>query len=482
MGARQTTRPADEATPIDPAAHVAWRPAHEQLVLEAGADNGLRTVVVRPGIVYGGARGIVSDLLKDALNGLVRVVGPGKNHWPCVYDRDLADLYVRLLQAPEAAGIFHANDEADERVNDIVEAIARARAAAPRRALHADARSAAEDGCLRRRARARPARAQPARAGAGLGADAVEGDRQHPAAVRRVPRRTASGRGLTVGPPARAARYTGGMRTPLAAVLLCTLAACTPSTPPAPATAPPPSGPAEDEIREAPLEAHIRMLSHDLMEGRAPSTRGGTLAAEYLATQLAAMGLEPGGDNGTYFQQVPIVEATVNRSFTLSVPGRSYRYYDDVVAFSGTERAREHVQGEVVFVGHGIVAPELQWNDYAGVDVKGKWVLVMVNDPPAPGAAESGSVAGIATFTDADWSESRMSMPRSPSLASTKVRSPFRTPRKSVIVGRGSVHGLLPSEARTASIFSGSKIVVRSCGRSCEPCSSWIGMPSIRSR
>ncbi len=174
------------------------------------------------------------------------------------------------------------------------------------------------------------------------------------------------------------------MRTPLAAVLLCTLAACTPSTPPAPATAPPPSGPAEDEIREAPLEAHIRMLSHDLMEGRAPSTRGGTLAAEYLATQLAAMGLEPGGDNGTYFQQVPIVEATVDRSFTLSVPGRSYRYYDDVVAFSGTERAREHVQGEVVFVGHGIVAPELQWNDYAGVDVKGKWVLVMVNDPPAP--------------------------------------------------------------------------------------------------
>ncbi len=118
-----TTRPADEATPIDPVAHVAWRPAHEQRVLEAGADNGLRTVVIRPGIVYGGARGLVSDLLKDALNGLVRVVGPGKNRWPTVYDRDLAELYVRLLQAPEARGIFHANDERDERVNDIVEAI-----------------------------------------------------------------------------------------------------------------------------------------------------------------------------------------------------------------------------------------------------------------------------------------------------------------------------------------------------------------------
>lgn len=118
-----TTRPADEEAPLDPVAHVAWRPAHEQRVLEAGADNGLRTVVVRPGIVYGGARGLVSDLLKDALNGLVRVVGPGKNRWPTVYDRDLAELYVRLLQTPDARGIFHANDEGDERVNDIVEAI-----------------------------------------------------------------------------------------------------------------------------------------------------------------------------------------------------------------------------------------------------------------------------------------------------------------------------------------------------------------------
>jgi nucleoside-diphosphate-sugar epimerase len=115
--------PADEEAPINPAAHVSWRPAHEQLVLEAG-ENGLRSIVVRPGIVYGGSRGIVSDLLKDALNGLVRVIGSGKNVWPCVYDRDLADLYVRLVQTPDAAGIFHANDEADERVNDIVEAIA----------------------------------------------------------------------------------------------------------------------------------------------------------------------------------------------------------------------------------------------------------------------------------------------------------------------------------------------------------------------
>ena len=118
-----TTRPADEDAPLDPVAHVDWRPSHEQLVLDAG-NNGLRTIVVRPGIVYGGARGIVSDILKDALNGMMRVIGPGKNRWPTVYARDLGDLYARLLEAPDAHGIFHANDETDERVNDIVEAIA----------------------------------------------------------------------------------------------------------------------------------------------------------------------------------------------------------------------------------------------------------------------------------------------------------------------------------------------------------------------
>jgi nucleoside-diphosphate-sugar epimerase len=118
-----TTRPADETAPLDPPAHVAWRAAHEQIVLDA-ARPGLRTIVIRPGIVYGGARGIVSDLLKDALNGMMRVIGPGKNRWPTVYDRDLAELYARVLQTPDASGIFHANDECDERVNDIVEAIA----------------------------------------------------------------------------------------------------------------------------------------------------------------------------------------------------------------------------------------------------------------------------------------------------------------------------------------------------------------------
>lgn len=119
-----TAGAAAETAPVRPAALVAWRPEHEQLVLDAGRGRMLRTAVIRPGIVYGGARGIIGDLLKDAANGLVRVIGDGRNRWACVYDRDLADLYVRVATQPQASGIFHANDEADERVGDIVEAVA----------------------------------------------------------------------------------------------------------------------------------------------------------------------------------------------------------------------------------------------------------------------------------------------------------------------------------------------------------------------
>ena len=172
------------------------------------------------------------------------------------------------------------------------------------------------------------------------------------------------------------------MREKLAVLFLCLSVAC--SQPPAETPAPPPSGPAENEIEEAALEQHIQALSSDEMEGRAPSTPGGQRAAQYLADQMKAMGVEPAAGNGSYFQEVPIVESTVDRAFTLSVPGRTYRYLDDVVAFSGTEQARVHVQGDVVFVGHGIVAPEQKWNDYQGANVRGKWVLIMVNDPPAP--------------------------------------------------------------------------------------------------
>lgn len=119
----RTHGPAGEDAPLNPIPLVAWRPEMEALVLAAGSDQ-LRTMVVRPGVVYGGGGGLVGDLFKSASNGIVRVIGDGNNHWPLIYDRDLADLFARLSAHAAARGVYHANDEGDERVNDIIEAIA----------------------------------------------------------------------------------------------------------------------------------------------------------------------------------------------------------------------------------------------------------------------------------------------------------------------------------------------------------------------
>lgn len=114
--------PVDETAPTNPIELVAWRPRHEQRVLDS-ARAGVRAIVVRPGVVYGGSRGIVGDIVKDAANSLVRVVGSGTNHWPLVYDRDLGELYARLVGTPDAAGVYHATEDGAETVNEIVAAI-----------------------------------------------------------------------------------------------------------------------------------------------------------------------------------------------------------------------------------------------------------------------------------------------------------------------------------------------------------------------
>lgn len=124
------TTDADESAPVNPTPLVAFRPAHEQLALSFGSES-LRALVVRPGIVYGGGRGIVGDMLRDAENGIMRVIGTGENRWPLVYDRDLADLYVRLVVSDTASGIFHATDESHDTVNEIVDAIASQRPQRP---------------------------------------------------------------------------------------------------------------------------------------------------------------------------------------------------------------------------------------------------------------------------------------------------------------------------------------------------------------
>jgi len=117
-----TAHPADESAPTNPAAVHQWRAEHEQIVLNAA---GIRPIVVRPGLLYGRDRGYIGDLFKDGTNGLIRVIGDGRNRRPTVYDRDLGELYARLIARGDASGLYHATDESDESVLDVVEALSR---------------------------------------------------------------------------------------------------------------------------------------------------------------------------------------------------------------------------------------------------------------------------------------------------------------------------------------------------------------------
>jgi Zn-dependent M28 family amino/carboxypeptidase len=140
-------------------------------------------------------------------------------------------------------------------------------------------------------------------------------------------------------------------------------------------------------ITDRGIRADVKFLADDALEGRAPSTHGGDLAARYIATRFKLLGLKPGAPDGTYFQQVTIVESTVDASagLTVTAPGGSeqLKVSDDAVLWTGVEEPDVTVDADLVFVGYGINAPDQHWNDYAGIDVKGKVVLMMVNDPPA---------------------------------------------------------------------------------------------------
>jgi Zn-dependent M28 family amino/carboxypeptidase len=168
--------------------------------------------------------------------------------------------------------------------------------------------------------------------------------------------------------------------------------ASAPKPAPGPARVAPPQGTplALDRIRPQAIAAYVKFLADDALEGRAPSTRGGDLAAKYVATEFERIGLEPAGEGGTYFQPVPIVEAVTKPGLTLTAAagGRteSFTAPTELVAGSEQESPTVAISAPVIFVGHGIVAPEYKWNDYAGVDVKGKIVLVMVNEPGATAA------------------------------------------------------------------------------------------------
>ena len=137
------------------------------------------------------------------------------------------------------------------------------------------------------------------------------------------------------------------------------------------------------------IRAHVRFLSLDLLEGRGPGTRGDKLAAEYIATQFALDGVQPAGDDRTYFQRVPLkavhtIEDKTKFSFVpASGPAVELAYGTEIVSKDQTGQATADIDAPIVFVGYGIHAPEYHWDDYAGVDLKGKVALVIVNEPPS---------------------------------------------------------------------------------------------------
>ncbi|MBX5478211.1 MAG: M28 family peptidase [Pyrinomonas methylaliphatogenes] len=142
-------------------------------------------------------------------------------------------------------------------------------------------------------------------------------------------------------------------------------------------------------VSEKAIRAHIKFLADDLLEGRAPGTRGGELAAKYIAAQFEAMGLQPAGVNGSYFQPVRLVGVKADPSTKLIVRGdgreASFNFGDEYVASTGAQTEAVSLKSELVFVGYGIDAPEYRWNDYKGdpADFRGKILVIMVNDPPA---------------------------------------------------------------------------------------------------
>ncbi len=137
------------------------------------------------------------------------------------------------------------------------------------------------------------------------------------------------------------------------------------------------------------IRAHVRFLASDLLEGRGPGKRGAELAAEYISTEFALNGLEPAGENRTFFQKVDLYAVHTDEALTrfslLPKTGAALplAYNTDFVVKDERREPSADIDAPIVFVGYGINAPEYGWNDYKGVDVKGKVLLVIVNEPPS---------------------------------------------------------------------------------------------------
>ena len=161
-------------------------------------------------------------------------------------------------------------------------------------------------------------------------------------------------------------------------------------------------------LSEATMKDVTRELSLDSYEGRAPGSVGEEKTVAYLISKYKAAGLEP-GNNGSWTQDVPLIEITAKNVSALTIADRSgkamsFAYGSEYVIGSYRETPKTDIkQSEMVFVGHGIVAPEKGWNDYAGVDVKGKTVVVMVNDPDFENEGLDGPFGGKAMTYYGRW-------------------------------------------------------------------------------
>jgi hypothetical protein len=150
--------------------------------------------------------------------------------------------------------------------------------------------------------------------------------------------------------------------------------------------------PALEAITPDGLLAHIKVLASDEFEGRAPGTKGEELSVKYITDQFKQVGLKPGNPDGTYTQEVPLAGIKSEPSMAFKVGDKTIdlKYPDDFVASSARLEPEIKIDNsDVVFVGYGIVAPEYGWDDYKDVDVRGKTILMLINDPPIPDPKDS---------------------------------------------------------------------------------------------
>lgn len=199
-------------------------------------------------------------------------------------------------------------------------------------------------------------------------------------------------------------------------------------------------------IRE--IDANLQFLSSDLLEGRAPATRGGALAEHYIAAQLQSYGVKP-GMNGSYFQNVPMdIVAADPATIKVTASGKAtadLKSTADVVVFAGSATPASEAKGELVFIGYGAKAPEYRWDDFKGTDLKGKVLLVLVNDPPAP-ASEPDLFGGKAMTYYGRWTYKFEEAARQGAAGVLVVHTTYEAgyPWQVVVSSNSTEHRMLP--------------------------------------